>query len=125
TMRTKKYRVERIAMTFLFVAFGLFSPPISFSDSRETVSPTDRQVALLEGRIVQSPDSIPVRNRLARAYIQKARENGDASYFNRAEVLLTKSLEREPDNGEAIGLRAWVSLFKHKFKDAADWAQIG
>jgi tetratricopeptide (TPR) repeat protein len=82
-------------------------------------------VALLEKSAVQSPDSIQVRNRLARTYIQKARENGDASFFNLAESLLTKSLEKEPNNAEAIGLRAWVALFKHEFKDAARWAEKG
>lgn len=140
-MQTIFSRLHWIVIPLTLVAIGLFiyekkvfhlspstiivSPQGSPSDSIETISLTDRRVALLEKQIAQSSNFIPIRNRLARTYIQKARENGDASYFRRAESLLTKSLEQEPTNAEALGLRAWVSLFKHEFKDAAYWAEKG
>lgn len=84
---------------------------------------TDRKIALLEANLVGKTASLPLRNRLAWAYIQKGRENGDTAYFTRAERLLEKSLAQGADNGEALGLRAWVALFKHEFKKAADWAE--
>jgi tetratricopeptide (TPR) repeat protein len=122
-MRIKKSRFEPFAIAYIF--FGLMISSTAFAGSTDTGSPTDRQVVLLEKNAAQSPDSIQVRNRLARTYIQKARENGDASFFTLAESLLTNNLEKEPANSEAIGLRAWVSLFKHEFKDAARWAEKG
>lgn len=84
---------------------------------------TDQKIALLEADVAGAPASLPLRNRLAWAYIQKGRESGDAAYFTRAERLLEKSLAQAADNGEALGLRAWVALFKHEFKEAADWAE--
>lgn len=84
---------------------------------------TDRKITLLEANLAGKPASLPLRNRLAWAYIQKGRESGDTAYFTRAERLLEKSLSQETDNGEALGLRAWVALFKHEFKEAAAWAE--
>ena len=84
---------------------------------------TERKIALLEANLAGKPASLPLRNRLAWAYIQKGRESGDTAYFTRAERLLEKSLAQGTDNGEALGLRAWVALFKHEFKEAADWAE--
>lgn len=84
---------------------------------------TDRKIALLEANLAGKPASLPLRNRLAWAYIQKGRESGDTAYFTRADRLLEKSLAQGADNGEALGLRAWVALFKHEFKEAADWAE--
>jgi len=84
---------------------------------------TDQQILSLEGEIAKAPESIPLRNRLASAYLQKGRETGDAAYFTRAERLLDKLLSQAANNGEALGLRAWVALFKHEFKEAAAWAE--
>lgn len=79
---------------------------------------TDQKIALLQEQIVKAPQSLPLRNRLAWAYIRKGRETGDVAYFTRAERLLEKSLAQAGANGEALGLRAWVALFKHEFKEA-------
>ncbi|MBI3803876.1 MAG: tetratricopeptide repeat protein [Nitrospirae bacterium] len=116
----------------ILLTFLLLINAQAFSTSDEqTVQPgtpgasltTDQQVTLLEGESAKAPRSLPLRNRLAWAYIQKGRETGDAAYFTRAERLLEKSLAKEASNGEALGLRAWVALFKHEFKEAAIWAE--
>lgn len=100
------------------------SPSIAdLPDAPETVSLTDKQIRVFEAQAAKQPARTVIRNRLARLYIQKARENGDASYFTRAEKLLTKSLGQEPDNVAALGLQAWVSLSKHDFQAAAQWAE--
>lgn len=84
---------------------------------------TDQKITLLEKQIAKAPQSLPLRNRLAWSYIQKGRETGDVAYFTRAERLLEKSLAQAATNGEALGLRAWVALFKHEFKEAAAWGE--
>lgn len=84
---------------------------------------TDQKTILLEKQIAKAPRSLPLRNRLAWSYIQKGRETGDVAYFTRAERLLEKTLAQAGTNGEALGLRAWVALFKHEFKEAAVWGE--
>ncbi|MDC4223588.1 MAG: tetratricopeptide repeat protein [Candidatus Manganitrophus sp.] len=103
-----------------------FTPPERHSaqpTTPESALTTDQKIALLEKQIIKAPPSIPVRNRLAWAYIQKGRETGDVAYFTRAERLLEKSLAQTEANGEVLGLRAWVALFKHEFKEAAVWGE--
>ena len=88
-------------------------------------SRTDRKIELLEREAAQPAGAIRLAAPLARAYIQKARENGDPSYFQRAEALLDRLLAEAPANGEALFLRGWLALFKHEFRDAVVWAEKG
>jgi tetratricopeptide (TPR) repeat protein len=103
---------------------GAARPP-SGPDAVQSTAPltTDQKITLLEKQIAKTPQSLPIRNRLAWAYIQKGRETGDVAYFTRAERLLEKSLGAAGTNGEALGLRAWVALFKHEFKEAVVWGE--
>ena len=61
--------------------------------------------------------------RLGDAYIQKARESGDSTYFNLAEKALRKSLELAPRNSGALRHLAYVLYFRHEFDAAASQAQ--
>ncbi|HJU05568.1 MAG TPA: tetratricopeptide repeat protein [Nitrospiraceae bacterium] len=111
-----------VAVFTLFLGQPLVSPAAG-ADSRDVASLTDQHIRVFEAKAAQDPARVEVRNRLARLYIQKSRENGDASYFTRAEKLLTKSLELEPANVDTLGLQAWLSLYKHEFQEAAAWAE--
>ncbi len=91
----------------------------------ETIALLEAKLAAAEANRSAASASIQIRNRLAGAMIQKGRETGDADYFKKAERLLDKSLEQVPGQGESLGLRAWVALFKHEFKEAAAWAEKG
>lgn len=89
----------------------------------EPVLGTDTYISDLETRLAEKPDNMGLRHGLARLYIQKVRENGDASYLTRAETLLAPFLRHTPPPGETLGLYAWLALFKHEFKTAAEWAE--
>lgn len=102
---------------------GLVLAPLIGPKNALPATTTDQQMTRLEGSVTKAPQSISLRNRLAWAYLQKGRETGEATYFTRAEHLLEKSLAQARTNGEALGLRAWTALFKHEFKEAADWAE--
>jgi tetratricopeptide (TPR) repeat protein len=117
-MRRKRNRIPALLLSGALLC-SLFFGEGAFLRAETT----DQKIALLEADVAGAPASLPLRNRLAWAYIQKGRESGDAAYFTRAERLLEKSLTQATDNGEALGLRAWVALFKHEFKEAADWAE--
>lgn len=93
------------------------------ADSGDVAFLTDQQIRSAEAQAAKHPSVAALRHRVARLYIQKARENGDASYFARAEKLLTASLQQHPDNVEALGLQAWLALFQHDFRAAVGWAE--
>jgi tetratricopeptide (TPR) repeat protein len=55
---------------------------------------------------------------LAAAFMRKAREAGDASYYGRAAAALDRALACDPGNYEALRARAWVLLGQHDFRGA-------
>jgi tetratricopeptide (TPR) repeat protein len=55
---------------------------------------------------------------LAVAFMRKAREAGDASYYGRAAAALDRALARDPGDYEALRARAWVLLGQHDFRGA-------
>ncbi|MBI1822111.1 MAG: tetratricopeptide repeat protein [Nitrospirae bacterium] len=104
---------------FLLLILFILAPATWMPKGAAAATPLDRQIEHLEARVAKVPQKIEWRNALARLYIQKGRETVDALYFNRAEILLKKTMAEDPKNGEAMGLQAWISLFKHDFTAAA------
>jgi tetratricopeptide (TPR) repeat protein len=86
-------------------------------------SPADARIRAAEEKIRQSPDSPDGYNLLSSAYAAKARETGDFSLNAKAEEALTRSFEIEPDNYDALKLRARLLLTYHRFAEARDVAR--
>jgi tetratricopeptide (TPR) repeat protein len=110
----------------ILLLLGWMIPVLFVGEGRASTSErlsTDQTILRLEEELAKQPESAPLKNRLAWSYIQKGRETGESAYFTRAERLLEKSLAQAASNAEALGLRAWVALFKHEFKEAAVWAE--
>jgi tetratricopeptide (TPR) repeat protein len=78
----------------------------------------DRAVLLQQRRLQRNPYDAGSYHRLADAYIQKARETGDLSYFDLAERALEKSLEIAPINAGAVRHLAFVFSSRHDFGQA-------
>ena len=55
---------------------------------------------------------------LASAFMQKARETGDPSYYDRAAAAVERALAVEPSDYGALRARAWVLLGQHRFARA-------
>ncbi len=90
-------------------------------DQRAT--PADREIRAAQALIERAP-KLPVGyNRLASAYMQKARETGDFGYNARAEEALKHSFQAEPDNHDATRLQAYLLLTYHRFGEALPVAQ--
>jgi tetratricopeptide (TPR) repeat protein len=71
-------------------------------------------------RLLQRNSTDPATyHRLGDAYVQKARESGDLTYFNLAEQALRKSLDLAPRNAGAWRHLAYVSYSRHEFEAAA------
>jgi tetratricopeptide (TPR) repeat protein len=61
-------------------------------------------------------------SRLGDAFMQKARETMDLSYYGRAEASYRKSLALNPNYANAQVGMAWVLSGRHEFEQSIDWA---
>jgi tetratricopeptide (TPR) repeat protein len=93
--------------------------------SPESASPGKADQRIL--RAMQAIEKMPNRsegyNELAAAYMQKARETADFSLNGNADDALKKSLLVEPDNYDALKLRAKLQLTYHRFGEALETTQ--
>ncbi|HET6317045.1 MAG TPA: tetratricopeptide repeat protein [Chloroflexota bacterium] len=88
---------------------------------RDGVSATDRQIGVLQERLRQEPDDQSAATRLGLAYLQRARETSDPSYYGRAEGILKQAFDKSPEDTDTlIGLGS-LALARHQFSDARDW----
>ena len=79
---------------------------------------TDQLIHTLQVQAATKGDSATFDN-LANAYMQKARENGDITYYGLADQALQHSLFLSPNNFDALTTAAWVRLAYHDFSHAA------
>jgi tetratricopeptide (TPR) repeat protein len=61
-------------------------------------------------------------SRLGDAFMQKARETMDLSYYARAEASYRKSLALNPNYANALVGIAWVLSGRHEFEQSTEWA---
>jgi len=80
-------------------------------------SAADRAIAEAELRVERgtSPDALV---ELGSAFMRKARETGDPSYYERAGAAVARALASNPAHYGALRARAWVLLGKHRFAAA-------
>jgi len=80
-------------------------------------------VKQLQDQIKQNPNYSMTYTRLGAAYLQKARETGDPNYYAKAETALSRALELKPDDFLAMTQRGSLSLSRHQFAEALEWAK--
>jgi tetratricopeptide (TPR) repeat protein len=86
----------------------------------------DLRIRLWQSEVARDPDNYGSYNRLAAAYVQKARETGDISYFQLAESSLHASLKLESTHADAAQTftqLATVHLAEHRFREAGEDAE--
>ncbi len=88
------------------------------TESVATLSKTDQRILRAMQAIERSPNRSEGYNQLASAYMQKARETADFSLNANADDAITRSLAVEPDNYDALKLRAKLQLTYHRFAEA-------
>lgn len=87
---------------------------------------TDDIIKFHQARVSRDPDDALGYNRLASAYIRKAREAGDVAYYGLAEKAVVRSLELVPRGGPAAAATttlAAIHLARHEFRAALQLAQ--
>ncbi len=96
---------------------------VQFSAAPGLATPADSRIQAAQQMVAQSPNKPEGYNRLASAFMQKARETGDFSFNARAEGVLNRSLEVDPENYDEIKLRAKLLLTYHRFREALEVAR--
>jgi tetratricopeptide (TPR) repeat protein len=70
-------------------------------------------------KIRRHPEELKAKTQLAMAYIQEGRITGDHAYYDDATLkLINQVLEKEPNNYDALCVKATVLLSQHHFSDA-------
>ena len=92
---------------------------------RESTTPSkvDQRILRAVRTIERMPDRSEGYNQLASAYMQKARETSDFDLNAKADDAITRSLKVEPDNYDALKLRAKLQLTYHRFSEALETAR--
>lgn len=84
---------------------------------------TDAQIETLQSRLTRGKPDAYTFALLGGAYLQKARETSNPAFYAKAEQAIKRSLELEPENGEALTQMGHLALARHQFTDALSWGE--
>ena len=91
------------------------------SGARTSDGYSDRLIATYQDRLQNDPDDVKALAGLGIAYLQKARETNDPSFYTQAETALQKALTLQADNYDALSGMGSLELSRHNFKQAEEW----
>ncbi len=81
----------------------------------------DRVIADMQSKLQRDATQDSWQAQLGMAYLQKARESNDPSYYTQAETTLKKALTLNPSNFDATAALGSLDLSRHQFREALDW----
>ncbi|MEA2141730.1 MAG: hypothetical protein QOI64_160 [Solirubrobacteraceae bacterium] len=79
---------------------------------------TDAQIGALQARVRSAPTDPDGYTLLAARFLQKVRETGDPSLYDRADRALRRALALDPGNAAALTERGALRLARHDFAGA-------
>jgi tetratricopeptide (TPR) repeat protein len=132
--------IHRNAMLVIFVILMILvswrfastaNPSSSFLDvdtflsaeSSRTNASLDEQIQNLQDQLREFPDRWQAYSQLGLAYLQKARETGDPSYYQKTEQALDKALSLQPDDYVSSSAKGALALARHDFLSALEWGE--
>jgi tetratricopeptide (TPR) repeat protein len=86
--------------------------------THRAVSRTDQLIWDYQEQARNDPANVGARAILGAAYIQKARETGDPSYYGKADQVLNQALATDPNYLDALIGKASLALSRHQFREA-------
>ena len=107
---------------------GLLRPPAPTGATRPNVvadggvSRTDRSIGALQERLRERSDPRG-QTELGLAYLQKARETGDPSYYTRAEGLFLQADAEAPNDVNTLLGLGTLALARHDFRAGLEWGR--
>lgn len=112
-----------VAFVVALLVFGIVNDgPASPAGERPSAGArapvgTDATIAALQARVRAGTEPVPLAA-LGGAYLQKVRETGDTSFYERAEDALDAALERDPADLDAVIGLGTLALARHDFRAA-------
>ncbi len=91
--------------------------------AHRTGAKTDQLIQDLQTHLRSVPNDWQAFSQLGLAYLQKVREVGDPTYYQKAEGVLKQALDRQPDDYVAISAMGALQLARHQFADAQQWGE--
>ncbi len=85
-------------------------------------SGNERAIPKLQEKLKAEPNNPDLNAQLGQAYLQKARETGDPSYYTKSEGLFERALKTNPEHVEALIGKASLAMSRHQFAAARDVA---
>ena len=92
------------------------------SSSRTSTS-TDKQIQSLQEQLRVYPNDWQSFSQLGLVYLQKARETGDPTYYQKTEEALDHALSFQPDDYASISAKGALALARHDFSSALEWGE--
>ncbi len=101
---------------------SLAPSPVQAAPSPEAVAdiptPAAKLVDKLEAALRTDPTQVGAYAALGEAFLQRARETVDPTYYTKAQQVIGEALKRDPNNLEALIGRGTLLLAQHRFRDA-------
>ncbi|MBC7876403.1 MAG: tetratricopeptide repeat protein [Anaerolineales bacterium] len=88
-----------------------------------TSASTDSQIQTLQDKLQTNPEDWQAYSQLGLAYLQKARETGDPTYYQMTEEALDKALTLQPDDYASMSARGALALARHDFLVGLEWGE--
>ncbi|MEP6895386.1 MAG: tetratricopeptide repeat protein [Chloroflexota bacterium] len=95
------------------------NPFVSDSAPRTNAS-IDTKIEALQHQLKVNAKDWQAYSQLGLAYLQKAREIGDPSYYQKSEEALNKALSFQPNDYATIGAQGALALARHQFQSALE-----
>ena len=90
------------------------APPVAAADSGAVV-------ARLQAELRQRPDEPRLLTRLGVAYVARARETADPTFYAKAAEVLERATRLAPGDPDAMVARGLLDLGRHDFRSALAW----
>lgn len=89
-----------------------------------SLSPAERRLADAKKGIEAKPEQYQLYNSLALAFIARAQETSDPTFYSQSEEALKKSFSLLPGNFEGRKIQVVILLSRHEFARARDQARV-
>jgi tetratricopeptide (TPR) repeat protein len=103
-------------MWFFYPAAGTPAAMREQAARQRPANKTDRLIESYQQLLRDEPDYLEAYAILGNAYVQKARESGDPSYYSKAVGIFDGALQRDPNNVEALIGKGQLALAQHQFR---------
>ncbi|TML92490.1 MAG: tetratricopeptide repeat protein [Actinobacteria bacterium] len=105
-----------------FIVAGRNDHPVPAPAPPSDRTSAEARVARLQSQLRAQPDSPALLTQLADAYLVRARETADPTYYNKADQAVARSAALAPDDGHTLTTAAFLDLARHNFGRALERA---